>query len=155
MRKLWVILKPKSSVLYLGGLRFLSFLWWESVRLSRYLFKNMEIKKNYNLVKLNTFRIAVQAKFFVEVVNENDLLELFQDPIFKENKKLFLGGGSNILFTKDFDGIVVLNRLKGIEIIEQDYETVTIRALGGETWHDLVTFAVNHGYWGIENLSLI
>jgi len=68
---------------------------------------------------------------------------------------MFLGGGSNILFTQDFDGIVVLNKLKGIEITAEDSENVFIRSMSGEFWHNLVNFAVNHGYWGIENLSFI
>jgi len=59
------------------------------------------------------------------------------------------------LFTKDFDGIAVSNKLKGTEILEDNPETVLIRSMGGEIWHDLVTFAVDRGYWGIENLSLI
>ena len=68
---------------------------------------------------------------------------------------MFLGGGSNVLFTGDFDGIVVLNKLKGIKILDEDAKNATIRCMGGEIWHDLVLFAVERGYWGIENLSLI
>jgi UDP-N-acetylmuramate dehydrogenase len=115
----------------------------------------MEILKNYNLSKLNTFGINALAKFFVEVKSEKDIKELFVLPEFKNNKKMFLGGGSNVLFTKDFDGMVVLNKLKGIEITKEDSENVYVRSVGGELWHDLVIFAVNSGYWGIENLSLI
>lgn len=115
----------------------------------------MKIEKNYNLSKLNTFGISVNAKFFVEVVSEDELGELFQTEEFKNNKKLFLGGGSNVLFTKDFDGLVVLNKLQGIEILKQDPEYVFVRSMGGVIWHDLVIFAVERGLWGIENLSLI
>jgi UDP-N-acetylmuramate dehydrogenase len=115
----------------------------------------MEILKNYDLTKLNTFGISVRAKFFVELNSESDLKELFTSPEFKNNEKLFLGKGSNVLFTQNFDGIVVLNKLKGIEILEENSENVFIRSMGGEIWHDLMTFAVNRGYWGIENLSLI
>ncbi len=132
----------------------------------------MQILKNYNLTKLNTFGISARAKFFVELNEELELKEFFLSPEFKNNEKLFLGGGSNILLTKDFNGIVILNKLKGIEILKvptpkgvgiptsdknqnvgKDY--VFVRAMGGEMWHDLVMFAVNRGYWGIENLSLI
>lgn len=115
----------------------------------------MKIQYDYNLSKLNTFGISAKAKFFVELHNEADIKELFATLEFKENKKLFLGGGSNVLFTKDFDGIVVLNKIKGIEIIKEDSESVTIQAMSGEIWHDLVNFAVDRGYWGIENLALI
>jgi len=115
----------------------------------------MKIQHNYNLFKLNTFGISASAKFFVEINNENDLKELFESKEFKDNAKLFLGGGSNVLFTKDFDGIVILNKLKGIEILREDSENVLIRCMSGEIWHDLVIFAVERGLWGIENLSLI
>ncbi len=121
----------------------------------------MQIEKNYNLTKLNTFGVNANAKFFAEIKSEADIPEFFNLPEFKNSKKMFLGGGSNVLFTKDFDGIVVLNKLKGIAPTEVGVPTgvgkdfVCIRAMGGENWQDLVLFAVNRGYWGIENLSLI
>ena len=115
----------------------------------------MQIQKNYNLSKLNTFGIKIKAKFFVEIDNETDLSELFILPEFRQNKKIFLGGGSNILFTENFNGIVVLNKLKGMEILSEDVESAVIRSMSGENWHDLVIFTVRRGYWGIENLSLI
>ncbi len=115
----------------------------------------MKILQNYDLTKLNTFGIDVSAKFFVELNSELELQELFASSEFKDNEKLFLGGGSNILFTKNFNGIVILNKLKGVEILKEDKENVLIRAMGGEVWHDLVNFAVSRGYWGIENLSSI
>jgi UDP-N-acetylmuramate dehydrogenase len=128
----------------------------------------MNIKQNYNLFKLNTFGISVNAKFFVELNSEKDLMELFATLQFKNNKParnassiagaggiIFLGGGSNVLFTKDFDGIVVLNKLRGMEIVKEDAESVWVKSMGGEWWNDLVIYAVNGGYWGIENLSLI
>lgn len=115
----------------------------------------MKIQSNYNLSKLNTFGISANAKFFVELNNENELKEIFHTPEFKNNKKLFLGGGSNVLFTKDFDGIVVLNKLKGVEILDENSDDVLIRCMSGEIWHDLVLFTVERDLWGIENLSLI
>jgi UDP-N-acetylmuramate dehydrogenase len=115
----------------------------------------MEIKQNYDLTQLNTFGVRARAKFFTEISTEADLTELFTDTLFKNNQRLFLGGGSNILFTRDFDGMVILNKLKGIEILNESSNDVLIRAMSGEVWHDLVLFAVDRGYWGIENLSLI
>ena len=115
----------------------------------------MEIKKNYNLSKLNTFGIDVKADAFALVESEYDIEELLKLPEFQQDEKIFLGGGSNVLFTKDFHGIVVLNKLKGMKITEENGESVSVRAMGGEMWNDLVLFAVNHGYWGIENLSLV
>ncbi len=115
----------------------------------------MEILRNYDLKKLNTFGIAAKAKFFTEIKSPEEVIKLFQLPEFKDNERLFLGGGSNVLFTKDFDGIVILNKLKGIEIVFEDEKSISVKAMGGELWHDLVVFAAERNYWGIENLSLV
>jgi len=113
------------------------------------------IFKNYDLTDLNTFHIKAKAKFFSEIENEKDFLELIKTPEFKKNEKLFLGGGSNVLFTKDFKGIVVLNKLKGIEVIKENSGNIWLKSMGGELWNDLVLFSVERGYWGLENLSLV
>ncbi|HEV7702421.1 MAG TPA: UDP-N-acetylmuramate dehydrogenase [Candidatus Paceibacterota bacterium] len=115
----------------------------------------MEILRNYDLTKLNTLGVSAHSKEFVEINFEAELKELFNSEEFKQNQKIFLGGGSNVLFTKDFDGMILLNKIKGIEILQEDAWHVIIKSMSGEIWHDLVSFAVNRGYWGIENLSLI
>lgn len=115
----------------------------------------MKVLQYVDLEKLNTFGIKAKARFFVEVEKEEDLYKLFELDEFKNNAKLFLGGGSNVLFTKDFEGIVVLNRLKGIEVLEEDDESVLIKSFGGEVWDDLVSFVCDRGYWGIENLAFV
>ncbi len=115
----------------------------------------MKIETNYNLSKLNTFGILAYAKFFAEISSEADLKELFNISEFKNNRKFFLGGGSNILFTKDFDGLIILNKLEGIEILKEDSKNVWLKSMGGEMWHNLVIFSVEHGLWGIENLAFI
>ena len=115
----------------------------------------VEIVTDYDLKNLNTFGISAKAKFFAVLENEADIAELFESMEFKNNEKLFLGGGSNMLFTKDFDGIVILNKLKGIEILNEDNNTVSVKFMGGEVWNDAVDFAVDRNYWGIENLALV
>ena len=90
----------------------------------------MKILKNFDLSKFNTFGIAARAKYFTEVNNEAELKELFTSTIFKNNLKLFLGGGSNILLTQDFEGLVILNKIKGVEILSENDANVTIRAMG-------------------------
>jgi UDP-N-acetylmuramate dehydrogenase len=115
----------------------------------------MNILNNYDLTNLNTFGISTKARFFVELKKEQDLVELLGTQEFQNNEKLFLGGGSNVLFTKDFDGIVILNRLKGIEITEENDDYVLVKSMGGEWWNELVDFTVDREYWGIENLSLV
>lgn len=115
----------------------------------------MEIFRDKDLTSFNTFGVKAWAKYFIEINTETELLELFEKPEFTSSSRLFLGGGSNILFTRDFDGIVVLNKLKGIEILEDLESAVLVRAASGEVWHDLVLFAVERELWGIENLSFI
>ncbi|MEX2052091.1 MAG: UDP-N-acetylmuramate dehydrogenase [Candidatus Paceibacterota bacterium] len=115
----------------------------------------MQILENYNIKSLNTFGVPAIARFFVEVCSEEDLKDLFENSVFKHNDRVVLGGGSNILFTKNYDGLIILNKIKGIEILKEDDESVFIKSMGGEVWHDLVEFATSRDYWGIENLALI
>ncbi|MFA6301362.1 MAG: UDP-N-acetylmuramate dehydrogenase [Candidatus Paceibacterota bacterium] len=115
----------------------------------------MEIQKDHDLSKLNTFGIRATARFFVEVKSEEDLMALFKLPEFKESKKMFLGGGSNVLFTKDFDGIVVKISILGKKIQEENDKNILLEIGSGEKWHDLVTYVVNNNWGGIENLALI
>lgn len=115
----------------------------------------MKILEKFDLTKFNTFGIKAIAKYFVEINSLEDLLSLSQENIFKENPKLFLGGGSNILFTQDFEGLVILNKLKGIETLSEEDNTVFVKSFGGEVWNDLVLFTVEKGYFGLENLALV
>lgn len=115
----------------------------------------MQILENISLKEFNTFGVANSARFFVEIKEEADFLELIKTKIFKENKRLFLGGGSNVLFTKDFDGLLILNKIKGFEILEETLDTVLLSSCGGELWNDFVLFATERGLWGVENLALI
>lgn len=115
----------------------------------------MNIIANYPLLKLNTFGVDVKAKYFVSINTVNELIELTKTKVFKDFKLLILGGGSNILFTKDFDGLVILNNIKGKEIIDQTQESILLKIGAGENWHELVMYTVDNGWGGIENLSLI
>jgi UDP-N-acetylmuramate dehydrogenase len=115
----------------------------------------MQILENYDLTKLNSFGVKVYSRYFVEINIEQDFIDILESEIFKNEEKLFLGGGSNILFTKDFDGLVVANNLKGIIVLSEDEISVSLRSMGGELWHDLVLYTVDHNLWGIENLALI
>lgn len=115
----------------------------------------MNIIENYPLLKLNTFGIDVKAKYFVSINTVNELIELTKTKVFKDLRLLILGGGSNILFTKDFDGLVILNNIKGKEIIDQTQQSIFLKIGAGENWHELVMYTVDNGWGGIENLSLI
>lgn len=115
----------------------------------------MQIEENKPLGGLNTFGIAVSAKYFVEVKSVEDFVALTKNETYKANKKLVLGGGSNLLFTNDFDGIVIKNSIKGITVVHETEHEVIIKANAGEVWHEFVLYCIAHNYAGIENLSLI
>jgi UDP-N-acetylmuramate dehydrogenase len=114
-----------------------------------------KIEENINLKAYNTFGINATARYFCSITNEDELRSLLQTDLFKNEKVLILGGGSNILFTKDFDGLVVKADLKGIQVVDENDETVSIKSMSGENWHDLVVYCVNHNWGGLQNLSLI
>ncbi|MEO6455186.1 MAG: UDP-N-acetylmuramate dehydrogenase [Ginsengibacter sp.] len=110
--------------------------------------------ENFSLKKYNTFNIDVYAKYFSEFNSVNDLQELLSTNI-KQLSTLILGGGSNILFTKNFDGLVMKNNLTGITIVKEDDAFVYVRAGAGENWHRFVLYCLENDFSGVENLSLI
>src|SRR5690606_12692238 len=106
------------------------------------------------LEKYNSFGIRVKAKFFVEINQREDLVGLFSDEKWKNFPKLILGGGSNILFTQDYEGLIIKMNIKFMKA-EVIGERVLVKAGAGVIWNDLVKFCVENGYAGLENLSLI
>jgi len=114
-----------------------------------------EIKENFSLHSFNTFHIESAARYFTEVNSIECFSQLIASGKLNENPLLILGGGSNLLFTGNFKGIVVHIINKGIEIISRTENKVTVKASAGENWHDFVTYCVNEGFGGLENLSLI
>jgi len=114
----------------------------------------MPLLENKSLKQLNTFGIDVNAKLYAEISSQADLVEVFSNPVVKENKLLVLGGGSNMLFIKDYDGLVLKISIKDIEVRE-DGDDMLVTAGAGEVWDSLVKYCVVNGYAGIENLTLI
>lgn len=113
----------------------------------------MHIEENKSLKKLNTFNIECNARRFAEISNVQDLKEILRA---HSNEPLFiLGGGSNLLLTKDIDALVLHVNLKGISIISETNDYVTLEVMAGENWHELVLFCIANNFGGIENLSLI
>lgn len=115
----------------------------------------MQLFKDISLKKFNTFGIDVSAKLFCEVFSKRDLQQILTIEIVKSEKILILGGGSNVLFTKNFDGIVIKNSIGGIELVYENENYVLIKSGSGVTWHDLVLYSIARNLGGIENLSLI
>lgn len=112
------------------------------------------IQENVSLKEHNTFGVEASALYFVQIESEEQLVELFSIEKFHALPKLILGGGSNILFTKDYDGLVIFINIKGITHQLQG-DIVEVNAGAGEVWNDLVRYCVIRDFAGIENLSLI
>jgi len=115
----------------------------------------MAIKKDFSLKNFNTFGIDIKAKYFFEASNQQSLLDILSLPEYANEKKLFLGQGSNILFTKNFDGLVIKINLIGIEKISETEQDILIKVGAGNIWHDFVLYCIEKSYGGLENLSLI
>ncbi len=115
----------------------------------------MNIRENISLKQYNTFGIAANAKYFAEISSLTEVSEICSNKHFSKTDKLILGGGSNILFTKDFDGYAVKNNFKGIDVDSDTEEQVFVKAGAGENWHNFVLHCIENNYAGIENLSLI
>ena len=115
------------------------------------------LEENVSLRPYNTFGIDVRARYFARFASADALRELLKMPLVQAADKLILGGGSNLLFTQDFNGVVLRNEIRGLDILSEDADTNTalVRAGAGESWHGLVEYALDQDLGGIENLSLI
>ncbi|KAJ5993594.1 hypothetical protein N7451_009318 [Penicillium sp. IBT 35674x] len=104
----------------------------------------------------NTFGVKVTARYLFRINNTGDLEMLLKSPLFHENRYLVLGGGSNTLFTEDkFDGIILKNEIKGIELVSEDENNTVLRVGAGIEWTSLVDYCIHNDLGGLENLSLI
>ena len=113
----------------------------------------MEIQKDISLKKYNTFGIDAKAKFFCEIKSIEGLKKILE---LKDYPHLFvLGGGSNMLITKDLDSLVIYINIEGIEIVKENSDEVVIKVNAGENWHQMVLWTLDKNYGGLENLSLI
>ena len=115
----------------------------------------MTVQTNVQLKPFNTFGIEAKAKYFVEISTIVELQNILQNPDYQGIERLILGGGSNLLLTKDFDGLVIKINIKGFEVVKENDDNIWIKSGAGVAWHDLVMHCVNQNYAGIENLSLI
>lgn len=115
----------------------------------------MNIQHNYPLLAHNTFGMDVEASVFVEYESVTELKEILLHQLCPEGKWLHIGGGSNLLFTGDFDGMILHSAIKGFEVVSENEDEVLVRAGAGEVWDDFVAYTVEKGWYGAENLSLI
>jgi UDP-N-acetylmuramate dehydrogenase len=116
----------------------------------------MQIRENISLRPYNTFGIDANARYVASFRNLDELREVLESSTAKDqDTMLVLGGGSNILLTRDVDGIVLKNEISGIEVVDEDSDHIYVKAGAGENWHRLVMYCVENGFAGMENLSLI
>ena len=113
----------------------------------------MEIKNNFSLKNHNTFGIEAKAQRFVAVHSVSDLKSILEQHA--NDKKFILGGGSNMLLTKDIDALVIHIDLQGKKIIKEDEDFVWVESQAGENWHEFVLWTIDNNFGGLENMSLI
>lgn len=115
----------------------------------------MKIQQNASLLSYNTFGIDAKTDYLIEYNSLEDLQSVLQSDIIRNKKVLHVGGGSNLLFLKDFDGVILHSAIHSIEKLREDEQSVYVEAGSGVVWDDFVAYAVENGWGGIENLSLI
>lgn len=115
----------------------------------------MRIEQNYSLESHNTFHLPVKTRWFMEYDSEEELSRILHDEYFQECLSLHIGSGSNLLFINDYNGIILHSNIKGISLIEDKENHAIVRVGAAELWDDVVSFAVDNGLGGIENLSFI
>jgi UDP-N-acetylmuramate dehydrogenase len=116
---------------------------------------NLPVQTNFSLRAFNTFGIDTKAYAYLPVSSVADLQRLDADPKLSQLQRLVLGGGSNLVLTQDFDGLVLHICNQGIQIVGEDADATYVRAAAGENWHGLVQWTLAQGFGGLENLSLI
>ena len=115
----------------------------------------MNIQKDYSLLPHNTFGMDVKASLFIEYASVEELKDILRQYSLQDGTWLHIGGGSNLLFTDDYPGIILHSAIKGFEVVSEDTDEVIVRAGAGEVWDDFVAYMVEQGWYGAENLSLI
>ncbi len=115
----------------------------------------LNFQKDFDLIAYNSMGLASKAKYFVSVESIQELKEALEFADVKKLSNMILGGGSNVLFITDFDGLVVNMALKGENLVKEDEAYVYLKVNAGENWHQLVLRCVEKDWGGIENLSLI
>lgn len=115
----------------------------------------MTITQNSSLLNFNTFNIDVKTDFLIEYDSVADLQSVIQLDVVKSNRVLHVGSGSNLLFMRDFKGVILHSQIKSIDIVAEDEHSVFVEIGSGVVWDDFVAYAVGNGWGGIENLSLI
>ncbi len=114
-----------------------------------------EMETNFPLTSLNTFRVPAKASYFAVVKSNEQAIDIIHNVLPGMQEVLILGGGSNILFTSDFDGLILHQTMKGVSVLEETDKTCRVKVAAGEDWTEFVDYCVSKGWGGIENLAMI
>lgn len=114
-----------------------------------------EILTDHPLDACNSFGFRARSRYAVEIRSEADLESALADPRLKDLPRRLLGGGSNIVLASEFDGVTLLMRIAGRQLVRAEADHFIVEAAGGETWHYFVRWTLDEGYPGLENLALI
>jgi len=114
----------------------------------------IQITTNISLEHLNSFKVHAKTRAFIQIDHVSQLPEL-SDEIASYENRLVLGGGSNLLFVSDYDGLVIYPKLKGIQVVAEDNHQIILRVAASENWHEFVQYCLDKKYYGLENLALI
>ncbi|MDG5767978.1 UDP-N-acetylmuramate dehydrogenase [Balneolales bacterium ANBcel1] len=121
----------------------------------------MHIRNNYivrervSLKACNSFGLEVSAAYYAEITHPDEFLKLMDTGVYQTGPRFILGGGSNVLFSDDYQGLIIRNNIPGISLIAEDEQTVRVRTGAGVVWDDLVRHTIEKGWGGLENLSMI
>ena len=114
----------------------------------------INIRENISLKPYHTFGMDITTRYFAEYDSVEDLQRLLISPIIRDNNYLQIGGGSNLLFTKDYPGVILHSKILGVVAVDND-DFVTVKVGAGVVWDDFVKYAVLNNWYGVENLSYI
>ncbi len=124
-------------------------------RFIKFMKSTLVLKHDFSLLPFNTFGIDVTAAAFLEVHSADVLLQVYRNEKLMSLPRLVIGGGSNLLLTDHFRGLVLHMAMKGMQVEGEDSDFVYVSAAAGEKWHDLVCWTLQNGFGGLENLSWI
>lgn len=116
---------------------------------------SMRIEQDFSLKEYNTFHLPIRARWFMEYENEEELDKILRDEYFRECRHMHIGGGSNLLFLGDYDGVVLHSAIKGFRVTEETDRYVLLRVGAATVWDEVVAHCVSMGWAGVENLSHI
>ena len=115
----------------------------------------LTIQEYYSLKEHNSFGLDVKARYFVEYESEDDLVQFLAQTDTTSTRLFHIGSGSDLLFTRDFDGYLLHSAIKGIEVLEDKGDSAVLKVGAAVIWDELIKWTINNGYYGLENMSLI